>query len=220
MSEIEIQKHLRALEERPDDEAALAALEEAIVGNGSDLGEPALRLLEAARRLHVERGEFDTAVRLLELEVVGCKSAEREIELRTELARLFTEETFEDKRAMDEHQAILKLRPEQETSVAALERIKETRENWKKIAEKFLETAETATDATLKTDLYQRVAELYLKNKPKAKEVEQYLRRALEVDARNRRAAAILERVLRKRGKFDELCALQEKLAESAAGRA
>src|SRR5262245_48201437 len=142
MSDNDIQKHLRTLEERPDDEAALAALEEAIVGNGSDLGEPGLRWLEAGRRLHVERGEFETAVRLLELEVVGCRSADREIELRAELARLFTEEVFDDKRAIDEHQAILKLRPEQESSANALERIKETRENWKKIAEKFLETAE------------------------------------------------------------------------------
>lgn len=220
MSDNDIQKHLRILEERPDDEAALSALEEAVVANGgSQSNEPNARLLEAARRLHVERAEFDTAVRLLELELVACSGPERELELRTELARLFAEEVFDDKRAIEEHQAILKLRPELESSASALERIKETRENWKKIAEKFLETAETATDGTLKTDLYQRVAELYLKNKPKAKEIEQYLRRALQVEPRNRRAISILERVLRRRGKFDELCALLQQTGETAASR-
>lgn len=220
MSDNDIQKQLRILEERPDDENALSALEEAVAGsNGSDVGEPAARLLEAARRLHLERGDFDTAVRLLELELVASKDTERELELRTELARLFTEELFDDKRAIDEHQAILKLRPDHDTSSNALERIKETRENWKKIAEKFLETAETATDGTLKTDLFQRVAELYLKNKPKAKEVEQYLRRALQVEPRNRRAASILERVLRKRGKYDDLCTLLQQTGDAAASR-
>jgi len=215
MSENDIQKHLRILEERPDDEGALSALEEAVVANGGSQAS----VLEAARRLHLERGEFDTAVRLLEMELVSCKSPDRELELRTELARLFVEEVFDDKRAIEEHQAILKLRPDLEASASALERIKETRENWKKIAEKFLETAETATDATLKTDLYQRVAELYLKNKPKAKEVEQYLRRALQVEPKNRRAAAILERVLRRRGKYDDLCALLQQTGEAAGSR-
>lgn len=219
MTDNQIQKQLRILEEHPDDEAAIAALEEAVVGNGSGASEPDARLLEAARRQHVERGEFDTSVRLLELELVASRTPARELELRTELARLFSEELFDDKRAIEEHQAILKVQPDHDASTNALERIKETRENWKKIAEKFLETAESATDATLKTDLFQRVAELFLKNKPKAKEIEQYLRRALQVDPRNRRAAAILERLLRKRGKWDDLCTLQEQVAEAAGSR-
>ena len=215
----DIQKQLRILEDRPDDEAAFSALEEAIVGNGSGASEPEARLLEAARRLHVERSEFDTALRLLELELVAAKGPEREVELRSELARICAEETFDEKRAIEEHQAILKIHPDHETSTSALERIKESRENWKKLAEKFLETAEQETDSTVKTNFFQRAAELFLKNKPKAKEIEQYLRRALQIEPRNRRAAAILERLLRKRGKFEDLCALQEQVAESASSR-
>jgi len=220
VSEESIRNYLGVLQAEPDNETALAALEEIVKANGTDKATDRQRLLEAARRAHQARAEWDTAARLLRIEAeLSRGNRDREAELRLELARVLSEEVLDEHGAIAAYEAVLEIRPDDGFALGALERIREIRGSWQRIVEKFSEEAAAATDPTLKTTLYQRVAELTLKNDPDSGDAEKNLRLALQVEPRNRRAALVLERVLRRADRSEDLCVLHEQAAEAAASR-
>src|SRR5262249_17548928 len=90
------------------------------------------------------------------------------------------------------------------------------RENWEAIAQRYLNEAKSAPDKLHATTLYLSTAELYLKYRAEGPEGEAFLRRALELDPKNRKASAHLERRLRARSAWDELETLLRARAEIA----
>src|SRR5262249_8148803 len=89
--------------------------------------------------------------------------------------------------------------------------------NWQKFADKYVKEANASTDRSLATGLYVSAAECFVRFEPGAKEAEQFLRKALEIDPKNGKAAFHLVRLLRRAERWTELAKLYDERAEQAA---
>src|SRR5215831_10757538 len=216
----ELASYLAILETEPDNERALAALEalapKVKEGNGVSV-EAAARALGNARRVHRERNDWDLVARLLDLELAWTTEPGRRADLLYEKGRVMSDELLRDEEAVACFEKVLEVRPDDGAAQEVLGHLSIMRDNWEPIAGKYLGDAKAASDKQLATSLYLSAAELYIKNSPDAAEGDALLRKALDLDPRNRKAAAHLERRLRVQGKTDELAALLTRRSESAA---
>ncbi len=224
---------LVALSEDPDNVQALAQLSHlAGLATNSDgtsaaHGDPELvRALAEATRLHRERGDFELCVRLIDLAIAAEPDTEKKADLAFDQGRLYSDELLRDDDAVKAFERALELRPGDETAEDALGHISLVRDNWQKILHKYLDEAKGSTDRQLTSSLYLSVSELYAKfqanatvGTPPVSQTEKFLRQALEVDPRNLKASARLERLLRQSNRIDDLAALFEQRAEAAPSR-
>ena len=192
-------EHLSTLETDPHNAQALSALVRlaAATGDKGGLAQPnAAHALDEARKAFRERGEMELVARLYDVELAVTTDRDRRAALILEKGRLLYEELFDENEAIECLQRVLELRPEDPGAQELLAHIDLVRANWEKIVKKYLEEARVSTDRQLSTRLYLSVAESYARNQSDAPEVETYLRKALEVEPRNRLANAHLERLL------------------------
>jgi len=218
--ETDISTALATLQIDPDNTHALGALKRIRPANGSGVDPEALaRALADARRWHRERGDFELCVQLIDLELPWATEPARRANLLHEKGRLLADELLSDEAAQAALREALKEVPDHAPSVEGLAQMSLIQSNWQPIASRYLQQAEAAPDKTLGSSLFGSVAEMYIKYRPDAPEGETYLRRSLELDPKNRRASAHLERLLRKRGRSDELLALLSSRASQAQTR-
>lgn len=214
---------LGLLQEDPDHADALRELHEAIAsGDPARLGSDPLRLVGAARRLHQERGETWTAAQLLDLEAqLSAGDPDREAALRKELGRMQREELLDDAAARAAFERARALRPGDDEIQEALEQLGTAEANWKEIAKRFVDEAESASDATLRTSLLVSAASLVWKYKKRGrdKDTDRLFAQALEADAGDPRANRLYEQVLRGREKWDELAQVLLGAAEKTRSR-
>ncbi len=214
----EIANALHILESEPDNADALAQLAAAAEGGGNGKSDPAAeRALSEARRVHRERGDFELVVRLCDLELGWEKDPSRRADLLYEKGRLLTDELLRESEAEAAFQKVLAERPGDEGATEALAHIALVRDAWQKIVKKYLDEAKGSSDRQLTTSLYVSVAEIYWKYQPGAQEIEGYLRKALDVEPRNRKAAQHLERLYRAGERWQDLAALYEARVEATA---
>ncbi|HEY1960283.1 MAG TPA: tetratricopeptide repeat protein [Polyangiaceae bacterium] len=226
MSVSTIRTALGLLQDDPDHEQAYLDLKEAL-GSGKPEGmsaEDARALLASARRAHEARREYDAVASLLELEVLLAQGSDAEVDLLRELARVSDEELFDDARAEEVFGRILALVPGDETAEEVLERIRAKRSKWTELVTRYADEAASAAEPRLKSSLLVSASETaYRYGRPattgKKKiaalqaEIVSRLESALEVDPKNRRAGALLERIYREAGKWEPLAALLEKVS-------
>ena len=93
------------------------------------------------------------------------------------------------------------------------------RENWEKFVKKNLDEAEVSTNRGLTTHMYLSAAKLCARYKPESDDVETYLRKALDADAKNREAAVQLERRLKRGERWQELAAFYDERVDVAASK-
>jgi tetratricopeptide (TPR) repeat protein len=210
-------QYLAILDSDPDDAAALAGLASHAPDAARDPG--ALAALAEARKTLRERGRLEVVVRLYDLEISASPEPGRRADLLLEKAELLEEELLDEPAAVAALRQVLTLRAGDESASETLAQISLVRDNWEKFAGKYLDEAKGSTDRQLATSLYLSAAEIFARHRPGSPEVEETLRRALEVDPRNRRAAQHLERVLRGAGRWAELAAFLEQRVESASSR-
>jgi tetratricopeptide (TPR) repeat protein len=215
------QQHLHTLDSDPTNEQALSALVHlAAAGDKGPLSQPnAARALDEARRTFRERGELDLVRHLFDVELAAVPDRDRVADLLLEKGRLLFEELFDERGAVESFQRVLEYRPDDPTAAELLAHIGLLRVNWERIVAKYLEEARASTDRQLTTNLFVSVAESYARYRPGAPEIEVHLRKALEVEPKNRRAAAHLERILRRSERWEELWRVLEHRADNAATR-
>ncbi len=209
----ELRDYLAALDTDPADSRALAALEQL----GAALGEPGVAsALAHARKQLRDRGELETVARLFDAEIAAVDDQGRRADLWFEKGQLLADDLLNEESAVACFQRVLELRPDDEQARELIEQIDLERENWQKFVQKYLDEAQVATDRQLTTSLYLSAAEISARYEPTTGEAQTYLRKALEVDPRNRRAAQHLERLLRRRERWAELAELLEQRASAA----
>jgi len=250
MSESTIRSALGVLQDEPDNEQAWTDLRAAL-GYSGDAVEPAgmgrdelATLLEAARRAHEMRREYEAVADLLELES-ALANGDRKAELALELARVRDDVLLDDAGALAAYRRVLALRPGDADAQEAIDRSDVKRGKWKELAQKYFSEAKSAVDPAFKSSLLVSAAEIAYryarpeleareeakkddeesgpkskrKNKKKEKASQEgkdprrdllekiigLLRDALVSDPKNRRAAILLERILRGEGRWEEL---------------
>jgi tetratricopeptide (TPR) repeat protein len=203
------------LEQDPTNEEAMSGLEEIVTGDESESFKNDIEgcLVEGRRGL-VRAGHFEAACKVIDLELSLAKDQVAEVELLKEQARMYEDDIFDQKAALTQYEKALSIVPGDEELEMKVEAIQAERENWKQIVDKFLEQAEGEDESTLKAHMLYGAAERTYKNHRRGKDIPQYLLDALAVDPTHVKAARLLERVLRERGRFEELAEMYGRLSE------
>jgi len=223
MAELTVANYLAALQDDPWARDAFEGLALALASkDGARTGDDPVRLLEFARRNHEVRGESFAAAKLIECELALSDSdPDFAVVLWRELGRLRREDLMDDAGAIVAYEKALELRPSDEDVQRALEQIKAVGERWQEISQHFIDQADQASDASLKTSLLVRAASILwqYKKKGKNKEVDRLFKGALETDPASSRAARLYEITLRDREKWKELGDVLLSAAGNASGR-
>lgn len=220
MSAKTIKSALGLLQDDPDNGPAWAQLRSEL---GADPGmSPAEleKLLEAARRAHEGRREYEAVAKVLEIEA-SIASGGREIDLLAELARVLDEELLDDAKARAAYEKLAAARPNDAHAVEVLERSDARRAKWRELVDRYVEEAEGAGDTAFRSSLVVSAAEVTYRygrqgGKGDVEPLLALLREGLELDPRNRRAEILIERVLREEQRWDELTQTLERFASEA----
>jgi tetratricopeptide (TPR) repeat protein len=204
---------LAVIEHDPDDSQALDALSQAARSAPSDLR--ATRLA-ASRKTLAAKGRPDAVVALLDVELAATPEGGRKADLLLEKGMVLDGELLDVTGARTAFQEVLELRQGDPMATEALADLVLAEQNWKKFADKFLHEATASTDRTLATALYVSAAECFVRFQPDAIDAEAHLRKALDVDPKNGKAAFHLVRMLRRGRRWDELGKLLADRAERA----
>ncbi len=218
MSAKTIKSALGVLQDDPDQEKAWQALRDDVGGGGDMIADDLRRLLEAARRAHDARREYDAVARLLGIEAEAARGTPREAELVAELARTLDENLLDDEGARGAYQRLLALRPEDTDAQEAIERSEAKRGKWSDLVDRYVQEAHGSGDDGFRSSLLVSAAEVTYRfgGEKDRKRVEPLLREALDLDVRNRRGELLLERLYRGEGRWEDLTkALSHYAAES-----
>lgn len=202
---------LGSLQEDPDNEQIIAGLREALAsGDAARTGEAPLRLLALAREAHEARHEHQAAAALLAIEIDHVTGdVDKRASLLVKLARMHREELLDDEAAKLAYAAALELRPGDAEIQEAVEALEGAEQSWKDIAKRFVDTADTTSEPSLRTSLFVSAAMLVWKYKKRGrdKDTDRLFKQALEADPGDARAARLYALTLKKREKWDELAA-------------
>ncbi|MBA3459340.1 MAG: hypothetical protein H0T46_05220, partial [Deltaproteobacteria bacterium] len=204
---------LAVLEHDPDDAQALAALEGAARSAAPDVR---ASRYAAARKALAGRGRPDAVVALIDSELGTTGEVDKQIDLLLEKGMILDGELLDVGAARAAFDQVITLRPADTMAKEAIEEIEVAAKNWKKFAEKYVQEASASTDRGLATGLYVSAAEAFVKFAPESEEAEGYLRKALEVDTKNTKAAFHLARLLRRAERWQDLAKLLEERADQA----
>lgn len=223
MAALTVSNFLGMLQDNPDDAEAFAGLKEAIEsGDESRVGEQPLRLLEHARHGHERRGELRAVAWLIELEAgLADDDPGFQAALLKELGRIRHEELLDDPGALEAYNRSLELKPGDDEVEMAVEDIQHASEKWRQIADRFIEEANDASDATLKTSMLVRAGSLVWKyrEKGKARETDKLFKQALKADPASTRAARLYCITLRERDRTKDVAEVLMATAEAARNR-
>ncbi len=246
MSAKTIRKALGTLQDDPDHAGAWTELAEALGFTGVDAGlsptaapemtsEDLAKLLEAARRAYEMRREYDAVARILEFEVALAHGTDKEAALEAERARVLDDEVLDDARAVAAYVHLQKLRPGDVAAEEAIEESTAKRARWADLVARYVQEAKAAGDGAFKSSLLVSAAETaYRYGRPALEEqgekgreklaalVEEIilgLKEAIEIDPKNKKAGALLERVYRDAGRDEELAQIAEQMATEASSK-
>ena len=214
MSAKTIKSALGLLQDDPDHAQAWQQLQDEVSGDTGMAAGDLLKLLEAARRAHEARRETDAVAALLAVDAKAASGTPREAELLTELARVLDEELLDDDRARAAYQQLLTLRPEDATVAEAIERSEARRTKWRDLVDRYMQEAAGTNESAFRSSLLVSSAEVIYRfgregsRSQTSENIERMvsqLREALALDPKNRRAEMLIERVLRKEGRWEEL---------------
>ena len=211
---VSMQDRLNELRGRPEDLNAWMALQRCVEAQEGLSGEDRT-LLERAREELRQAGEWQAVVGLIDVELRHVSEAER-VTLLTQKGRVLKNELLQQEQALEVFKELVELRPDDDDLLDTLEQIELTQENWERIAAKYLDEAEGATDRALAAGLLLSAAEIVWRNSDELGRVEQLLARCLEVEPDNRRARVHLMRLLRQSGRRGEAVSHVEHLVDSA----
>jgi len=205
---------LGALQEDPDNAKIVADLRDALAsGDPRRTGEDPGRLITLAREQHELRSEHLAVVGLLHVEAAELEREAKDPDARAALllkaGRLEREELLDDEAAKKSLEAALALRPGDDGIKEALEQIVAAESNWKEIAKRFVDEADSASDAPLKGSLLVSAASLVWKYKKRGREkdTDRLFKQALEADPGDPRATRLFAHTLLVRERWDELAA-------------
>jgi tetratricopeptide (TPR) repeat protein len=204
---------LAVIEHDPDDAQTLDALTEVARACPAERREANFA---AARKSLASRGRHDAVVALIDVELAVTTDKNRKADLFLEKGMVLDSELCDLAGAHGAFASVLELRKNDAMALEALQELTVAEENWQKFAAKYVHEAGASTDRSLQTGLYVSAGEAYLKYAPDSPEAEAFLKKALEVDPKNQKAAFHLMRLLRRHNRWQDLGELLEERTEKA----
>src|SRR3954453_14204808 len=204
--ETEYSPALDTLKSDPANPRALEVLTKLHPGNGTGLDRDALgAILAQARAWHEERGDIILCIQLIDIELGWTQQGAARAELLTQKARLLHQDLVHTPDARVCLAEAMETSAGHRSAVDLLKAIDAEEADWQDVAKAKLHQAKAAGDRPAGAPAWAVAGELFLKFRPKSKEGEAFLRRALELDPRQKRADVLLERLLREAGRIEDL---------------
>jgi len=223
MASLTVANYLGMLQDDPEDPSAFEGLREALQsGDPERVPESPLRLLEAARHAHEKRGELQAVAWLIELEAnISEDDPSFQAALYKELGRIRHEELLDDPGAIEAYQKCLAINGEDEDVELAVDEMTQTSEKWRQIADRFIEEASDASDATLKTSMLARAGALVwqYRKKGRARETDKLFKQALKADPASTRTARLYCVTLKERDRWKDVAGALSTTADAARNR-
>jgi golgin subfamily B member 1 len=198
---------LGRLQDDPENEAAWNELAEAITAPDMGVSNAEVeRFLGMARARHEQRREWGAVAKLLELEISFAGGLPVEAPMQAELARIYQDELVDVDRALAAYQRLRQIRPDDPTAEEAIENHEAKRAKWTDLVARYLSEAESG-EGTFQSSLYASAADVaYRYGGPGARaEAIANVEKALAVDPKNRRAAALAEIAYTATGAFEDV---------------
>ena len=233
MSVETIRMALGRLQDDPDNESAWTELSEVVTSPDSVAANGEVeRLLGRARAKHEQRREWGAVARLLDLELSFATGTPVEAPMQAELARVFQDELVDSNRAARAYRRLLEVRPDDTAAAEALEADEAKRAKWRDLVSRYLAEADAAGDPAFKSDLLASAADVTYRYGRGGVEIGDsetaraaneavlgHLGKALELDPRNRRAAALGEIVHAENQDWEALARVQRTLLDGAGSK-
>ncbi len=209
MSVETIRLALGRLQDDPENETAWNELAEAVTAPGASNAD-AERLLGSARGRHEQRREWGAVARMLELEIDFAAGTPVEAPMQAELARIYQDELCDSDKTKAAYQRLQKLRPGDATAEEALENDDAKRAKWRDLVTRFVSEAGDG-DEGFQASLYASAADTaYRYGGESGKRLaSEYAEKALELDPKSRRAAALAELIYAGFAEWESLARVQ-----------
>lgn len=220
----DLRKYLEAFENDPESEEAFTGLEDVLTSDEEAVQDPETAVdLEKRRQRLVDRHEWKSVIRLLELELlVAGEMGEqsREVELTFELARISLEKLHHQQEGLAYLEKVLALAPAFDEAVRMHDELVAVREKWEEFVQRFADEATAATEPSLKTSLFYRAAEALYRNSPEQiDEVLGLLEHSLEADPRNQQALDLITLILGQQGRWKEIAQLYFEASQASVSK-
>jgi golgin subfamily B member 1 len=213
-----IRTALGQLQAEPGSKEAWESLQVAVAAGGGDLSrDELLRLLEAAREKHAERGEWIASGRLVELALKVFEGTEHEAPLLREQARLLSEQLYDEDGAAVAYLRLLELSPDDRETSLKLEEQESRRARHAELRASYLSEAEGASDEVYKSAMLMRAAEMdvrFCSEGPALEAAIELLEQAVRLDPTNEAAGRLLEHLYRRKGRFEDVAGVLERLSD------
>jgi golgin subfamily B member 1 len=219
MSVETIRMALGRLQDDPENEAAWNDLAEAVTA--PDLGvsnAEVERLLGMARARHEQRREWGAVARLLEDEISFASGTPVEAPMQAELARIYQDELVDAEKALAAYQRLRQIRPDDPTAEEAIENDEAKRAKWSELVERYL-TEAASGEGSFQSSLYASAADVAYRYGGEAARADAiaHAEKALAVDPKNRRAAALAELAFAATGDWENVVRVQALVLAEAA---
>lgn len=225
MSVETIRVALGRLQDEPDNDGAWNDLTEAVTAPSGDVqADDVERLLGQARARHEQRREWESVVRLLELEISFASGTPVEGPMQAELARIYHEELVDVDRSAAAYRRLLQVRPNDATATEALEASEAKREKWRALVTRYLTEAQGPAEEAFRSALFASAADIaYRYGRAEDPEVAgsivEHVEEALRLDRKNRRAAALAELVYKAAQDWESVARIQKMVLEDATSK-
>ena len=172
---------------------------------------------------YIARGDFESLVRVLNVEIEHVEDPEARYELYVRVG-LLLDEHLEDREAeaFEAYRQALAVKPENEDVQIALEGLAETLDCYDKLAEGLEDIAQNLDDVVLRTNYLLKLAEIQEQHIDDAEKALGYGRQALEIGREHEEVLASLEETFMRLGAWSDLVETirgKEALAEEQADR-
>lgn len=218
MDSQKIRTALGKLQAEPGSKDAWEALQASASESGGDIGlEELLRLLDAAREKHAERGEWPAAARMLDLAVKAAEGTPREAALVRSQAKLLSEQLFDEDGAAAAYLRLLELSPDDRETSQQLEEQESRRARYTELRQSYLSEAEGASDEVYKSAMLMRAAEMDVRfggNDAAFEAAVERLEQAVRLDPTNEAAGRLLEHLYRQRDRHEDVAGVLERLSD------
>ena len=204
---------LGRLQDDPENANAWDELTEIVTTPTKEATSETERLLEQARARHAERREWSSVAKVLELEIAlhppsnnGASSTDDS--MLAELARVYDEELCDSSKAVEAYGRVAASTRDpvlKEKAETFIETDHGKRAKWSELLDRYLAEATSATDSSFRSVLFTSAADVayrYAGESISEQALLEYIETALELDAKNRRAAMLAEIVYTKKGDF------------------
>lgn len=213
-----IRTALGKLQAEPGSNEAWELLQTSASAGGGDISlEELLRLLDAAREKHAERGEWFAAGRLLDVAVKIAEGSPRESTLVRDQAKLLSQQLFDEDGAAAAYLRLLELAPDDREASQALEEQESRRARYTELRASYLAEAEGASDEVYKSAMLMRAAEMDVRfgsDDAAFEAAVDRLEQAVRLDPTNEAGGRLLEHLYRQKQRFEDVAGVLERLSD------